>query len=414
MIIILRKRIMKNNFILAFLFAFFLCFLLFSCKKADNNPVNPEDNKPIPLKFLSCVPNHGQPGSIVQIIGQGFNYKKDYITVKFGGINAEILEIVDTVIKVLVPNISFGLNPISIIRDTESVECKDCFLVVNPADTLPTPLQLISCSPTHGQQGSIVQIAGKGFNYHKDMIEVYFGGIIAKILNILDTLISVRVLNSPLGTISISINRDTEMVECKNCFMMTNSDFYFSKAVVTLTNIQGKVVESSYTGNPGNYHYADTSYLTNNYAVNLTIKGDYINFNKPFHSVFSGNSISIVDWNYETISYSGGKITTDNHAIFIIDTINKTLNEFEASNDYEGSSNGESVSNIETLKLNNLPYTISKDGDLLISIEGLKIKDYFISHLLSKSTNQKFNGNSYGLKNFTIQNNSVLTITIYH
>lgn len=120
----------------------------------------------------SITPDNGPVGSIVTINGQGLSIIQ---SVRFNGLLANIIDINDQQINVVVPDgattgfISLSTTNIGSINFSSTSTLLTQFNVTSPV--------LTSFAPNSGPAGTAIKITGKGFN---DAISVIFNGIDAK------------------------------------------------------------------------------------------------------------------------------------------------------------------------------------------------------------------------------------------
>lgn len=109
-------------------------------------------------EIAAITPLSGTWGDTVTITGKYFSFNRDIVKVEFDDVEAEIVSLEDTELKVKVPlhAIKSSATPIVITIGTKFTRSKDLFSIISPV--------LSGIEPNKGGSGTMVTIIGKNFN----------------------------------------------------------------------------------------------------------------------------------------------------------------------------------------------------------------------------------------------------------
>lgn len=142
-----------------------------SCKKE-------KDPTPVKLSVKSYYPNSGNGGTLVTILGAGFN-NDEKLSVSFAGTDAEILNRQDTILVVRAP-LKGGSGNIKVTAGSQLAEAGNYNY---------QSLTVKQFFPLNGPAGMHVRISGEGFSSVNGPAEVHINGKAATVVSASDTLI---------------------------------------------------------------------------------------------------------------------------------------------------------------------------------------------------------------------------------
>lgn len=162
----------------------------------------------------SFTPAAGAVGTQVTI--NGTFLQGQYYTVNFGSSSTSGYASTSGALTVNVPNgLSAGNANVSMVIAGQTITAPGAFTVTTPSIT--------SFTPASGVPGTVVTITGTGFNSSYYGTTVSFGTIIANVLSINGTTISVTVpSNTGNGAMKITVNTSGQTVVSTNNFTVTN------------------------------------------------------------------------------------------------------------------------------------------------------------------------------------------------
>lgn len=158
-----------------------------SCKKE-------KDISPVALSIERFYPNSGNAGTIVNILGTGFNKEA---LISFAGTQGEVINVNDTVLVVRVPeNGKSGII-------TYSTDNK----ITDVGNYTYQALSVQSIFPFNGPAGTHLRISGAGFSSLKAPAEVLINGRKATVVSASDTLL-VAEIPDEAGSGPVTVNVD--------------------------------------------------------------------------------------------------------------------------------------------------------------------------------------------------------------
>ena len=108
------------------------------------------------LSLFSFTPNHGSPGQVVTIAGQGFSATAANNMVTFHGVAATVTEATATTLEAVVPATA-TTGPIAVSADNQTATSIDPFVV----DSTGLPPVIASFSPTTAHAGTAITLNGQ-------------------------------------------------------------------------------------------------------------------------------------------------------------------------------------------------------------------------------------------------------------
>lgn len=196
-----------------------------------------EDNKQQPqLAVSSYYPNSGNAGTLVTIVGTGFNKEA---TVSFGEIAAEVLNVNDTSLVVRAPR-EGQTGKINYKADGKTVEV---------GNYTYQALSVHSFFPTNGPAGMHVRISGEGFSSLNAPAEVLVNGVNALVVSVNDTLVVAEIpVGAGPGPITVKVNGESS-TGANFRFQAINSIKPMTGNAGTKVTINGAGFEAVTTGN---------------------------------------------------------------------------------------------------------------------------------------------------------------------
>ncbi|UYQ95639.1 IPT/TIG domain-containing protein [Chitinophaga horti] len=168
----------------------FSVVLVQSCRKEDNKPRQE-------LAVKSFYPNSGNGGTLVTILGTGFD---DNATVSFGTVAADVLNVNDTSMVVRAPKDG----------QTGKISYKSGDKTLDVGTYTYQALSVQSFFPTNGPAGMHVRISGAGFSSLNTPAEVLVNGVSALVVSANDTLIVAEIpVDAGAGPITVKVNGQT-------------------------------------------------------------------------------------------------------------------------------------------------------------------------------------------------------------
>lgn len=182
---------MKSSyFITTLLVVLSICFIQTSCKKTD-----PPAPTSVPT-IVSVSPLSGKNGDTITIIGTNFSSTISDNSVSIGGTAASVIYSSTTSIKFIVPNINSGGQ---IILSTAGQK------INGPLFSILFPPTISSVSPTTGQKGDTITIAGTNFGNDISSNKVTMNGIVSTIVTASSSTLKILVPNMQTsGTVLVS------------------------------------------------------------------------------------------------------------------------------------------------------------------------------------------------------------------
>lgn len=151
-----------------------------------------------PVTVASFAPETGGPGTEVRISGAGFSTTLGHDRVTLAGVECPVLAATATELRVRIPSATSGPLVVE-VQNAGSARTTRPFVVT-------TPPFVVRFEPASGTPGAVVRITGTGFGTTAGIVEVTFGGRVAPIRTITDTLIEASVPSGAVtGRIGVTV-----------------------------------------------------------------------------------------------------------------------------------------------------------------------------------------------------------------
>ncbi len=241
-------------------FAFFSFLLLaYSCGEGPAGNDTDTGNR------VSFSPDSGYVNSIVTISGLNLTDTSG-IKIKFGYIQAKIIEVNENSVNVTVPNMESGYTAISVNLPDSSIVFEKRFFVKPMKST-----QLTSFSPKSGYPGDKVYLYGKNF-LSDSVLSVTFNNFSSTITSITDNCITVTVpFSGPLKAL-IHVNSKSYTLSYADTFNVYDDGKIhltdFNSISIRIINFH--VLYSQYSkwfNYPNDSGSSDTSWVLYNYSA---------------------------------------------------------------------------------------------------------------------------------------------------
>jgi len=189
----IEKRAYTSFYIMSFtVLIYLLMFLISSCKKGQQ-----ENEVQEPFKVESYYPNSGNEGTLVTILGTGFDPSGEHTSVTFSGLRADILSLQKNKIVVRAPKGG----------KTGAVQVKSGSNQSDIGQYKYQSLSLKEIFPANGSAGAHINIMGQGFSSITDPAEVFINGKKSTVVSASDTLLVVEIPeNAGSGTVQVKVN----------------------------------------------------------------------------------------------------------------------------------------------------------------------------------------------------------------
>lgn len=281
----------KSITIGCFLFSLFALMMTFvSCKKEE-----PVDSRQA-FQVESYYPNSGKAGTLVTILGTGFQTDRSVYTVNFGMLRAEVLRATSDELVVRAPE-GTGSHTISLSDGIQSLTV---------GEYRYQTLSVQGLSPVRAQQGAQIRVLGEGFGGLASPAEVTINDKLAKVVSATDTVLEV-VVPEDAGSGSVRVSVDGMDAQGPNfTFMVIRSMKPLTGGAGTRITLDGEGFEETVAGNTvaingiqGTILEASSTQLVVQAAAGvetgqLIVWSDDSPINGPVFTVVSPPSISLV------------------------------------------------------------------------------------------------------------------------
>jgi len=170
--------------------SFMICFL--SCKKDKNIK-----EEAVPFKVESYYPNSGNEGTLVTILGSGFDEKQENVSITFSGQQADIVALQHHKIIVRAPKGG----------KSGSIQVKSGSNQAELGNYKYQTLSLREIFPSNGSSGAHIKIMGEGFSSITRPAEVLINGKAALVVSVSDTVLVVEVPEKAgTGPVQVKVN----------------------------------------------------------------------------------------------------------------------------------------------------------------------------------------------------------------
>lgn len=184
---------MRNLIISKIIVAIFCFGIVISCT---------EDFKPEIVQYPEITvtdfnPKTARPSASITITGSNFGNRSEAVTVRFSGVEAEVINTADNEIVVIVPE-QAATGKISVKVWLSEREFMDEFIVIPGA-------KITSYSSTSVSLGDIVTIAGTNFGSDAGDVSITINGVAAEIVSVTNTEIQFRVPDASTGVLRMEV-----------------------------------------------------------------------------------------------------------------------------------------------------------------------------------------------------------------
>lgn len=189
----IQRRTYSSLYLMSFTTVVLVMVLfILSCKK-DKDP----EGGQMPFKVESYYPNSGNEGTLVTILGTGFDTKPENVSITFSGQPAEVIALHEDKLIVRAPKGTAS----GMIRMKSGSNQSDV------GSYKYQQLSLREIFPTNGSSGSHIRIMGEGFSSVSSPAAVLINGKDAVVVSVSDTVLVVEVPeNAGTGPVQVKVN----------------------------------------------------------------------------------------------------------------------------------------------------------------------------------------------------------------
>ena len=188
----MQRQTYSSLYVMSFTIAISFVMCLLSCKKDKDIK-----GKAIPFKVESYYPNSGNEGTLVTILGSGFEEKQENVSITFSGQQAEIVALQHNKIIVRAPKGG----------KSGSIQVKSGSNQAELGNYKYQTLSLREIFPSNGSSGAHIKIMGEGFSSITSPAEVLINGKAAIVVSVSDTVLVVEVPEKAgTGPVQVKVN----------------------------------------------------------------------------------------------------------------------------------------------------------------------------------------------------------------